>query len=201
MPDDEAARRSGAPVPTSTAALLERVRRGDAGARDRLAARYIETLRRLARGRLPRAARSRYETDELVQDTVLRGLDRVGRFEPRRTGAFLAYLRRILLNLIYDECRRAARRPGVTEIPEGLRDLRPTPLTGLISREARARYEAALAELPEGQREAVVLRLEGHSFDEIARKTGRPSADAARMQVNRGMRRLGEIMKEMGAEA
>lgn len=199
MANDEAKQEPVSAVGTSTATLLERVRRGDAGAREKLAARYVETLRRLARGRLPRSARERYETDEMVQETVLRGLERVGRFEPRRAGAFLAYLRRILLNLIYDECRRAARRPGVTEVPEGLRDLRPTPLTGLIRKEARERCEAALARLPEAQREVVLLRLEGHSFEDIARATGRPSADAARMQVNRGMRRLGELMKEMGS--
>jgi RNA polymerase sigma-70 factor (ECF subfamily) len=82
------------PVPEdleSTAGLLERVRGGDAGARERLLSRYVPALRRWAHGRLPPRARELADTDDLVQVTLIRALDHLGDFEPRRPGAFLAW--------------------------------------------------------------------------------------------------------------
>ena len=80
-----------------TAVLLRRVRSSDGderqAARDRLMARFLPRLRRWARGRLPHTARSRAETDDLVQLTLLRALRNVDEFENRGDGAFLAYLR------------------------------------------------------------------------------------------------------------
>lgn len=51
----------------STAELLDLVRRGDPGARERLASRYLQVLHRLAHGRLPSRARDLLDTDDLVQ--------------------------------------------------------------------------------------------------------------------------------------
>ena len=64
-----------------------------------------------------------------------------------------------------------------------------------ISKETRERYEAALAHLSETDREAVQLRIEGHSYEEVAREVNLPSANAARMRVNRALKRLSELMK------
>ena len=55
----------------------------------------------------------------------------------------------------------------------------------------------SLHELTEDQREATMLRLEfGFSFPEIAEAMGKPSANAARMLVVRGLVRLAERMHE-----
>jgi RNA polymerase sigma-70 factor (ECF subfamily) len=180
----------------STAELLIGVRKGDRAAREALADRYGRILRRLAHGRLPASARDRYETEELAQDTVLRGIAKAEQFEHRGAGAFLGYLRQILLNLIRDEVRRAARRPDRVEIEDRLPDPAPTPLGKLISRDVMRRYETALATLPDDQQEVVQLRLEGYSFNDVAHLTGKPSADAARMQYKRGMQRIAEHMQE-----
>ena len=181
----------------STARLLELVRAGDGHARDRLAARYIAVLRRFAHGRLPAHARGLLDTDDLVQITVIRALEHIDTFEPRREGAFLAYLRRILVNQIRDEARRAARRPR-TELPEHAQDPGPSPLEGVIGRDAMLRYEEALDVLSEEQREAVVLRIElGYSYAEIAEALERPTANAARMLVTRALVKLAEIMRPM----
>ncbi len=135
------------------------------------------------------------DTDDLVQVAVLRALNKVGRFEPRREGAFLAYLRRILLNAVRDEIRRVARRPGTEEMSEDLADHAPPAVELAIGREAMQAYEAALAELSDAQQEAVILRVEfGYTFSEIAEATGSPSANAARMTVARALVRLGEAM-------
>jgi len=177
--------------------LLQSVRDGDAAARERLAARYLPMLRRWARGRLPQGAREMLDTDDLVQITLLRALEKVEEFEPRREGAFLAYLRRIVLNSVRDEIRRVARRPGRTPLVEELPADGPSLLERAIGREAVEAYEAALATLPEEQQEAVVLRIEfGFTYPEIAEALCRPSANAARMMVSRALVRLAEVMDE-----
>ncbi len=177
--------------PGSTAILLERIRQGDAAARDRLVARYLEPLQRWAAGRLPRYARGVVETNDLVQVTLLRALDHLDRFEPRHDGAFLAYLRRILLNCIRDEIRRSVRHPDTVELPPEKASSGPSPLEEAIGAETLQRYEKALASLPERQQEAVILRLElGFAHQEVAEAIGAPSPDAARMVVVRAVASL-----------
>jgi len=175
--------------------LLGRVRDGDDGARDELVRRLLPRLRRWAHGRLPQYARDLADTDDLVQVTLLRALDHVSEFEPQREGAFLAYLRRIVLNAVRDELRRAARRPARTELGETLPQPGPSVVEQAIGRETVEAYEAALATLPEEQREAVIMRVEfGYTYPEIAEALGRPSANAARMAVSRALLRVAEVM-------
>src|SRR6185503_3182092 len=177
--------------------LLQLVRHGDRPARERLAARYLQVLRRLAHGRLPLRARDLVDTDDLVQVTLIRALDHVEEFEPRHEGAFLAYMRRILLNQIRDEIRRVARRPARSELEGDLPALDRSPLEEAIGRETVERYEAVLDQLKEEQREAIILRLElGFTYHQIAEALGRDSPNAVRMMVTRALVRLGEQLGE-----
>jgi RNA polymerase sigma factor (sigma-70 family) len=176
---------------TSTANLLEDVRGGDPRAVDRLVGRYLPILRRWAHGRLPGRARSLADTDDLVQVSLIRGLGRVQSFENRGTGAFLSYMRQILRNQIRDELRRGSSRADVSELPPDLPDGGASPLEAAIERESVERYEAALATLPEKQREAIVMRLEmGFTYREIAEMLGSPSEEAARISIRRSLARL-----------
>ena len=177
----------------STSTLLSRVREGDDKARERLLARFLAPLRRWAHGRIPARARGLFDTDDLVQITLLRSLDHLKGFDPRREGAFLAYLRRILVNQIRDEIRKADRGPRREELGDEVRDPGPSPVEEILGRETVERYEAALARLPAEHQEAVVLRIElGFSYPEIAEALASPSANAARMTVVRALVRLGE---------
>lgn len=179
----------------STRTLIHRIRGGDARAREELVARFLPGLRRWARGRLPAKARSLAETDDLVQISLVRALNRVEEFDPRREGAFLAYLHRIVLNCIREEIRRAASRPEAAPLDEELPEARPALLDRTIGVGAVEAYEKALAGLPETQQQAVILRIEfGFSFPEIAAMLGGTTADAVRMQVTRGLVRLAEKM-------
>ena len=187
------------PDQESTAALLELAREGDDQARDRLLSRFLPILQRWAHGRLPGYARDLLETDDLVQMTLLRALDRLKDFEPRREGAFLAYLRRILINQLRDEIRRVSRRPVKESISKAPPDGRSSPLEELVGRETLEKYEKALDRLPRPQQEAVILRVEfGFTHQEIADAVGSPSANAARMMVARSMVQLVEVMNEPG---
>ena len=180
----------------STAELLRRIHAGDDSARNRLLERYTPILKRWAHGRLPAAARSLAETDDMVQETVMSAFQKLDSFEQRHEGAFFAYLRRILQNRVNDECRRFRRTPQTTELPADLAGATPTPLESTVSAEALNRYEAALRQLPERTREAVVLRIEfGFSFPQIAEAIDSPSANAARMLVSRALSQVARTMK------
>jgi len=64
-----------------------------------------------------------------------------------------------------------------------------------IGHETLDAYETALEQLPEPHQHAVILRIEfGYSFEQIADAVGSPSANAARMTVNRALARLAETM-------
>ena len=180
----------------STVELLERARAGDGRAVNRLCERYLPPLRRWASRRLPPWARGLLDTDDLVQETLLGTVQHVQAFEPRRDGAFHAYLRQALQNRIRNEMRNALRRPRSEEFDGHEEDPAPSPLEETVGREALERYEAALARLREEDREAVVARVElDLSYAEMAEALGKPSPDAARVAVGRALVRLAQEMR------
>ena len=185
------------PVPVDrTLELVERVKAGDTEALETLCARFLPPLRRWASGRLPRWTRDLMDTDDLVQETLLRAVNRMPSFESRHEGALLAYLRQAVMNRIRDEVRRTGRSPVATPLDDNQQDRAASPLDLAIGQEAVERYEAALARLRPEEREAVVMRVELEwSYLEIARATGKPSVDAARMTVSRALVRLAEEMQ------
>jgi RNA polymerase sigma-70 factor, ECF subfamily len=180
----------------TTAELIILAREGDRSARERLARRYYCTLRQWAHGRLPASARSLSDTDDLVQSTVVQALNSMERFEPRHEGAFLAYLRKILLNQIRDEMRRVRRRPQTGESAEALVSREASPLERAIGMESLERYDRALALLPEHSQQAVILRVEfGMAYQALADLLGMSSANAARMCVARALVHLTKELK------
>ncbi len=203
MPHEDPLDEPRDPAPLdATAVLLERVRGGDAAAREALVARFLPLLRRWGHGRLPPHARGLADTDDLVQVTLLRALDRVEGFEARREGAFLAYLRRILLNAVRDEVRRSRRRPadriGDHEPPDDA----PSLLERQVGRDVMESYEAALASLSPSQQEAVIMRVEfGYAYAQIAEAIGGTTANAVRMKVARALVELAEAMERHRPEA
>jgi RNA polymerase sigma-70 factor (ECF subfamily) len=179
----------------STFDLVERAKQGDGDAVDRLFARYLPSLRRWASGRLPRWTRDLMDTDDLVQETVMRAVKRLDRFESRHEGALQAYLRQAIVNRIRDEVRRSKRSPSAAPLNEDAADPSASPLQDAIGAEALERYEAALARLRPEEREAIIARVEmDGSYQDVAHALGKPSADAARMAVSRALLRLAEEM-------
>jgi RNA polymerase sigma factor (sigma-70 family) len=184
----------------STFQLIDRARQGDQEALERLFARHLGPLQRWARGRLPKWARDLADTDDLVQDTLLRTFKRIEDFEPRRVGALQAYLRQAVLNRLRDEIRRRGRRPNAAEL-DGLEAAgSQSPLEETIGREAVERYERALERLRPEEREAIIARVEmDYTYEELAQALGKPTPDAARKAAQRALVRLAEEMKR-GAE-
>jgi len=182
----------------STATLLRQVSEGDDQARERLVRHFLPILSRWAHGRLPDYARDLSETQDLVQTALIKALDQVDNFEALREGAFLAYLRKILLNNIRMEIRRVTRRNrhGFADADAEPADPEASVMSQAIGLDVLERYEAALMTLTDKAREAVMLRVEfGYSFPEIAAATDTPSANSARMLVSRSLIQMAEAMK------
>jgi RNA polymerase sigma factor (sigma-70 family) len=175
--------------------LLARVREGDRGALEVLLQRHLPALRRWASGRLPRWARDLADTEDLVQETVIKTIHNLDAFEHRHDGALQAYFRQAVMNKIRDECRRVARRPRRDPLDDRAEDDGVSPLEAAIGRQAVDKYEAALQTLRETDRQAIVGRIEmGYRYEELAAMLGSPSADAARVSVSRALVKLAKAM-------
>lgn len=182
----------------STSVLLERVRSGDPAARDRLFERALPALQRWAKRRLPVGARDLHDTDDLVQVSLTRAFHHLESFESRGQGAFLAYVRQILLNAIRDEIRRSVRHPQRGELQEEIADGRPSALENAVGRDTVESYERALASLHPDHQEAVIMRIElDMTYQEIADQLAMPSSEAARKMIGRAVVKLAEHMREL----
>ena len=135
-----------------------------------------------------------------MQETLLQTFKRIDRFEVRGDGALQAYLRQGILNRIRDECRKAGRRPPAAELDS------QAPDSG-VNRRSRKRSAGrrsiatseALQRLRPEDREAIIARVEmGFTHEEIATLIGKPSANAARMALERALVRLASEMREAG---
>ena len=181
----------------STLDLLDRFKRGDEDAVNLLVERSIPPLRRWARGRLPPWARGLAETQDLVQQALLRVLPHLKQFEARHTGALQAYLRQAVANHIRDEIRKANKRPTDADALEAQVDPSPSPLEQAVGREGFERYEAALAKLRPTDREAIIARVElQQSYEEVAIALQKPNANAARVTVARAVKNLVRAMAD-----
>jgi RNA polymerase sigma factor (sigma-70 family) len=183
----------------SSLTLLALARAGDDVALDALIARYLPRLQRWASGRLPGWARDMAETQDLVQEALFHTFKKIERFEPRGEGSLQAYLRQAILNRIREELRRANRRPTRSELDSQMEDEGRSPLEEAIGQEALERYERGLASLRPEDRELVVAKIElGYSNQELAELSGKPTANAARMAVERAIIRLAKEMRNAG---
>jgi RNA polymerase sigma-70 factor (ECF subfamily) len=127
--------------------------------------------------------------DDLVQDTLMRALANIHRFEP---GTNLnAWLFTILRNLFHSEYRKRKRE---VEDADGSYAAR---LATAPEQNARLDFDdlrLALAKLSPDQREAVLLvGAEGFSYEEAAQICG-TAVGTIKSRVNRARRRLSELM-------
>jgi RNA polymerase sigma-70 factor (ECF subfamily) len=177
--------------------LLKRAQEGDASALDALITRYRPRLMRWASGRLPAHARDLVETQDLVQDSLLRAFRKIGEIEIRGEGTLQAYLRQVLLNSIRMELRRVKRHPAGSELASDIEEgAEASPLEKAVGRQTLARYEGALNALRPSDRELVIAHVEfGFNHQEIATAFGKPTPNAARVALHRALLHLAAEMK------
>ncbi len=176
---------------STTALLIKRIENGDEAASEELMRLCQPLLLRWAHGRIPYSQKQLLETHDLVQETLLRGLQRIGHIETPRPGAFLAYLRRIFINGINDSLRKA--QPS-TDLEQVLNSR--SQFATEHDLDQFIQYESALAKLSEAEQELVVLRMEfGLSYAEIAESLNKPSPDAVRMALTRALAKLTDWLR------
>ncbi|OIQ96446.1 ECF RNA polymerase sigma-E factor [mine drainage metagenome] len=153
--------------------LVERVQRGDRQAFGLLVSKYQRKLIRL----LSRMIRDPAEVEDVAQEAFIKAYRALPGF--RGDSAFYTWLYRIGINTAKNFLAAQGRRaPTTTEFDseeaEGFEDgeqLRDnnTPERILMSKEIGNTVNAAMTELPEDLRTAIVLReIEGLSYEEIA---------------------------------
>jgi RNA polymerase sigma factor (sigma-70 family) len=179
----------------ATIDLLARARGGDDAALNVIFQRCIRGLRRFAANRLPISARGLQDTEDIVQEAVMKALQRLDHFEARGEGSLLAYLRQAVKNRIVDEARKIRRRPVAVSLDEEHEDRGTSPLERVLDGENLERYEAALSRLKPRDQEAIVLRIELQaSYEQMAVQLGMPTANSARVAVKRALFRLAREM-------
>ena len=189
-------RLSQVPRRDSTATLVTKARHGDRSAENEIARRQLAQLRPWAHGQLPQAARSFGDTEDAVQETVMRMLDRLATIDVSRPGGLQAYLRRSFKNRLIDSLRRSSRRPVRQEPLDAIADPRPSADAQLLARETVARFRAAFDHLRPIDRALITAWLDREwNYEKIARALKKPSRDAARVAVRRACERLSEQLQ------
>jgi len=181
---------------SETMDLIVQIRAGSRGAWSQLVKRELPPLKRFAQGRLPAWARSTGDTQDIVQNVLMRALPRLSTWESQSRGALRAFLRKAVANQIVDEIRKARKRMGSPALLDSLPDSTLSPLARIIQDESVRKLREALAQLPESDRKLLAARFgSGYRYDEIATRLKRPSANAARVAVERAVERLAQIMR------
>jgi RNA polymerase sigma-70 factor (ECF subfamily) len=181
---------------TADEELMLRYRDGDAGAFDALYSRHKGGLYRY----LLRQCRNSAAAEELLQDVWMNLIRARGSYEV--SAKFATYLYRIAHNRLIDYYRKNAHAavlsyddesgPGIDEaaaLPQA------QPEANYDLRQQAARLMALLAELPEAQREALVLQQEaGMTIADIAAATG-VTHETAKSRLRYAMVKLRQGMK------
>ncbi len=177
-----------------TRTLYEQARRGTEDDVNAFYERCARKLLPLIRLRLGRSLRREMESRDILQAVLCKSLGRLDNV--REPAAVMAWLARIAENEIRDQAdfykrqrRDAAMRAPIEDAADVPAPVRHALSQAIVSRETE-RLEAALEELPDAQREVIVLRkLEELTFPEIAQRLGK-SEDACRMAFSRAMAAL-----------
>jgi RNA polymerase sigma-70 factor (ECF subfamily) len=192
--------------------LLGQARHGDAVCLGALLELYRNYLHLLARTQIDLHLQGRASASDVVQETFLQACANFGQFRGHSEKELLAWLRRILVNIlarVVEKQVKAKKRDVRREVPverlvRNLEDSSAAFDAALVSpsespsaraerREQAALVADLLARLPASYREVIVLRnLEGQSFEEVARRMGRTAA-AVRILWLRALDRLRQL--------
>ncbi len=169
--------------------LVERAQAGDLDAFDSLVHRYERPIYFLAL----RYVGDHDSATDLSQKAFIRALKGLGGF--RRKSSFRTWLYRITINLCKNHLRDnpASRRQPLSD---AMPSHTPSPADALEKAEQSHRLRAAVRELPERQRQVVLLRIDQElSFKEIASVLG-CNVGSAKVNFHYALKRLREIFRE-----
>jgi RNA polymerase sigma-70 factor (ECF subfamily) len=160
----------------------------------------VERHQRMVVGTVGRMLGTNSDAEDIAQQVFVRVWKNLKRYEPR--AKFTTWLLKITRNLVFNELRRRSRHPAVplqSETDEEERPLKDeravSPDASLLEHELQEAVDAAIAQLPESQRMAVILRrYEELSYDEIAEALDQ-SVSAVKSLLFRARTELRESLK------
>lgn len=199
------------PDSAETQDLLRQAEAGDRQAFEELFVRFRPDLRRFVALRLDPRLLARLDPSDVVQEAQLEALRRLPDFLARRPMPFHLWLRKTAYERLLKVRRRhveAAQRAVGREVPlpdrsslllaQQLLAGGSTPSQQLFRREAARRVGQALAQLPEADREIVLMRnVDGLSYQEVSCLL-EVDAAAARKRYGRALLRLRRILFDSG---
>jgi RNA polymerase sigma-70 factor (ECF subfamily) len=199
--------RDVAPESDDHARLLQQARDGDARAVEVLLSGHRAYLRQLVDLRLDPRLRPRVDPSDVVQEAQLEAVRRMPEYLRDPALPFRLWLRQLtedrLLMLwrshVQAECRSVTREVALPQdsslrLVEHLAASASTPSQQLSQEEQAQRVRAAVAALPDLDREILLLRnFEGLSFEEISCLLGIQGA-AARQRHGRALVRLTRLL-------
>lgn len=177
-------------------ALMLRYRDGDVDAFEVLYRRHNDALYRY----LLRLSRHPATAEDVFQEVWSKIINSRSRYRP--TAKFTTFLYRVAHNCFIDHVRRNRRHGNTADVDPDSQAGDSDSLEAETERElARRRMLAALAELPEDQRDAFLLREEaGLSLDEIAHVTG-ANRETAKSRLRYATSKLKAAMNDAAAGA
>jgi RNA polymerase sigma-70 factor (ECF subfamily) len=186
--------------PDPDAALMLRVKQGDAAAFTELVEKYKQPVINM----IYRILRDATEAEDLTQNVFIQVYKSADRY--RITAKFSTWLFTIARNLCLNEIRRRSRHPADSleashpqhdDLPSQQFEDKKTsgPTDKMLHSELEEKIELALADLPENQRTAILLcRQDELSYEEIAKVLG-CSLSATKSLIHRGRETLKEKLK------
>ena len=191
--------------------LVALVKDGDESALNQLCRIYGARVHWIIRLRMGRELRSKFESMDLVQDTLIHALGRLENFTYNNEGDFVRWLSTIAENVIRGSLKKlhTDKRDIHREVP--LVGHRPnnsgrfattpgpidatTPSVIMSRREELAELERAIDQLKPEYREIIILtKIEGLSYKEISERLDK-SHDAVRKLVSRAILALADIFE------
>ena len=193
-----------------TEQLLEMAERGEDDAREKLLTRHRGRLRQMIAVRLDRRVAARIDPSDVVQEALAEAADKLPGYLRDRPLAFYPWLRRLAwerLVKLHQYHLHAQRRSTLREVPafpdesamelmQRLSTSGTSPSRHFARKELKARMSAAMASLPERDREVLVMRyLEQLTNPEIAAALG-VSEGAVKARHLRAITRIRKLLGE-----
>jgi RNA polymerase sigma-70 factor (ECF subfamily) len=193
--------------------LFRRAKGGDGDALGRLLEMYRRYLALLARLQISRRLQGKVDSADVVQDVMLEAHRNLALFRGSTEGEFISWLRQILADRLANLVRhyRGTKRRDVRlerEMAAAVDDSSRVLDSGLMARQSSPSERAAhreqavlladaLDQLPDDQREVLVLRhLEELTFPEVAARMDR-TVDSVKGLWTRGLDRLRRILGDV----
>lgn len=166
--------------------LVARAQKGDRAAFDELAERYRDRIASLIEARLGEGLRRRVDTEDLVQEVLLRAFSCLSQFRWSGNEALFRWLSTIARHVIYEVARREKRELILPS--EGHLEARELSPSRIVGRDDRfERLKAAMDGLKPEYHEVILLaRIRRLPMRDVAERMGR-TPDAVAQLLRRAL--------------